>query len=139
MRKSAIAMLMFLEMLKTVPQTFTASGLVQLTDYGKNANIQTSITGLQKKLITLLLRKLITRLLRLCGYVIKSIEAEEKTIQGRALITLEAANFWDYGSFKHRSLDEKYTRVNEEVKVANCTLSDKLRHCLNAKAGQSSK
>jgi hypothetical protein len=138
MRKSAIAMLMFLGMLKTISQTVTASGSILLTDYGKNANIQASIMRLPRKLITQLLKKLIMRLQRLRGCFIKSIEAEGKTVQGRALITIEAANLWDYGSFKHCSLDEKCTRVNEEVKVAS-TLSDKLKRCLNAKAGQSSK
>jgi hypothetical protein len=125
MRKSAIAML------KTVSETMTtASGSVLLTNYGKNGSIQADITQL--------LKKLIMQIVRLRGCVIKSIEAAGKTVQGRALITIEAANFWDYGSFKHCSLDKKCTRVNEEVKVAS-TLSDKLRRCLNAKAGQSSK
>lgn len=95
MRKSAIAMLMFLGILVTVFQTVTASGSDLLTDYGKYAKTHASITQSPRKLITRLLSKLITQLQGLRGCVIESIEAKGKTVQGRALITIEAANFWE--------------------------------------------
>jgi hypothetical protein len=133
MRKSAIAMLIFLGMLVIVSQTVIASGLYLLLGYGKNTNTWISITQLLRKLITQLQRKLITQLLRLRGCIIESIEAKGKSVQGRPLITTEAENFGEHCSFKHCSLEKKCVRVDEQVKVPS-TLSDALRHCLNAES-----